>query len=104
MAAAEGNVITVEEAAGLNQALVLQCSLVTLKDSAATILKRVIPCKFTKREKTIHRVQFSLNWPLGRFSLVVVMSVCVYVCMYVCHTPEMTLPNALETSGRRAYR
>ena len=26
---------------------------------------------------------FSLNWPLGRFSLVVAMFVSAYVCMYV---------------------
>ena len=33
MAIAELNIVTVEEAAGVNQALVLQCLLVTLKDS-----------------------------------------------------------------------
>ena len=32
MATAEQNVVTVTEATGVNQALVLQCSLVTLKD------------------------------------------------------------------------
>ena len=49
MAAAEGNVVTVEEAAGLNQALVLQCSLVTLKDSPRKSQKegRTVPGRWS---------------------------------------------------------
>ena len=47
---------------------------------------------------------FSLNRPLGRFSHRVAMSVCLSVCVRVRHTLETTLPDGLETSGRRAYR
>ena len=32
------------------------------------------------------------------------MSVCVSLCLSVGHTLETTLPEGLETSGRRAYR
>ena len=28
----------------------------------------------------------------------------MFVCLFVRHTPETTLPDGLETSGRRAYR
>ena len=43
MDAAERDVVTVEEATGLNQALVLQCSLVPLKDSPKKSQKEELP-------------------------------------------------------------
>ena len=32
------------------------------------------------------------------------MSLCLFVFLFVRHTLETTLPEGLETSGRRAYR
>ena len=43
MAAAEQDVVTVEEATGLNQALFLQCSLVPLQDSPKKSQKEELP-------------------------------------------------------------
>ena len=37
------------------------------------------------------------------FFLVFAYSVYESWCPFVCHTPEMTLPDGLKTSGRRAY-
>ena len=56
------------------------------------------------RNKYFSPLNFSLNRPLGRFSHRVAMSVCLSVCLCVRHTLETTLPDGLETSGRRAYR
>ena len=33
-----------------------------------------------------------------------ILSISLSVCVSVRHTPETTLPDGLETSGRRAYR
>ena len=42
--------------------------------------------------------------PIQSVSRDVRLWVCLYVCMFVGHTLETTLPEGLETSGRRAYR
>ena len=43
----------------------------------------------------------TLNWPLGRFSILPEMSVCacVFVCLYVCATAKHPLPEIVENSG-----
>ena len=43
---------------------------------------------------------FSLNWPPGRFSLLVAMSVCY---LFVCPLLETPLLRELKTSGQRVY-
>ena len=42
--------------------------------------------------------------PIQSISLDVCLFVCLSVCLSVGHTLETTLPEELETSGRRAYR
>ena len=42
--------------------------------------------------------------PIQSISRDVRLFVCVSVCLFVRHTLETTLPEGLETSGRRAYR
>ena len=42
--------------------------------------------------------------PIQSISRDVRMSVCLSLCLCVRHTLETTLPEGLETSGRRAYR
>ena len=42
--------------------------------------------------------------PIQSISRDVRMFVCLSLCLSVRHTLETTLPDGLETSGRRAYR
>ena len=42
--------------------------------------------------------------PIQSISCDVRLFVCLFVCGFVRHTLETTLPEGLETSGRRAYR
>ena len=42
--------------------------------------------------------------PIQSISCDVRLFVCLSVCLSVGHTLETTLPEGLETSGRRAYR
>ena len=50
MSTAERNVVTVKEGAGVNQALALQCSLVTLKDSPRKSPKARLPLQVWQPE------------------------------------------------------
>ena len=52
------------------------------------------------RKKQIHWSFFSLNQPLGRFSLWVVNF--VYMLCVVCAIGQNPEPHGLETSGQRA--